>query len=205
MMKRLVLLICIIFFSTTCSSLLSAQNEKQDSYRPAKEHGYFSSENWCHDQTTISFSESAKHRAYLSGIRIIFEPQFGTLVQFGDNKFKVDDLIDLPKIGFETNIYKGWMAFQFGVLYPSSIKYDEDSPIVKNQCLITGNDVVDVEIGGTIGLSFIDGIIACGIASVRLEERDFRDSYTGDFIKNFIYFNVQPAAVIRGLIKNLRQ
>jgi len=170
----------------------------------AKEYGYFSSENWCEDQTTIVFSKNSLHKNYFSGLRLIFEPQFGVLFQNGDNRFKGESIDDLPRFGVETNLYKAWISVQAGLLYPSTIEFEEKSPIVEKHELKYGGNIVGIDYGYSMGFSFLDGIIAIGYGYVKYDKRLFSSSYQGNFKGNFWYFNIQPATLVRSLVKNLK-
>ena len=48
----------------------------------------YGTENWCKDATTLCWADDEKQAKAFSGLRFVFEPQLGVLVQVGDNKFE---------------------------------------------------------------------------------------------------------------------
>lgn len=204
--STLVVYVCLIhicLLTTTTEAEEQRENSKNKDKEPeisttAKKYGYFSSQNWCADETTVTFN---KDRDLLSGLRFIFEPNFGTLIQFGENEF--DDTIfpNLSKFALETNVHKGWAAFQFGVVSPSTIKFDTASPNVKNKDLVSPEGTTKVKVGLTGGFSFIDGWLSVGIGCLWYKKSSFVDSYKGNHHDSFLFFNLQPVSLIRSTIK----
>lgn len=173
------------------------KNELSDA---AKEYGYFSSQNWCAGETTIPFN---KDRRSFSGVRLLFEPNFGFLVQRGKNEFDSKNFPNLSKFALETNIYKGWVALQLGFVSPSTIKFDPVSPVVKNKSLIDG-DAARVKWGLTGGLSFIDGWISMGVGGIWYHSSSFVDCYKGNPYDGFIFLNLQPVSLVQSTIRSIR-
>jgi hypothetical protein len=165
---------------------------------------FLSSADWVQDQTTISFGEKRKKKNCFSGIRIVLEPQLGVLLQNGKNQLEANTFDDLSKIAFETNLWKGWVSFQVGLIYPSTVGFDSKSDIVKNSHLQSGDAKVSINYGTTFGLTFIDGVISVGYGTVFLDSRDFVANYDGSTTKTFMYFNIQPATAIKDLIKTFK-
>ena len=166
----------------------------------AKLYGYFSSQNWCADATTVPID---KDRCYLSGIRLIFEPNFGFLFQRGKNEFDSTHFPNLSKIAFETNIHKGWAAVQLGLVAPSTIKFDPISPVIKEKSLING-DTVKVKGGITLGLSFLDGWISAGWGALSYNSSSYVDCYKGNYHDAFLFVNLQPVSLVKSTIKAIR-
>lgn len=147
---------------------------------------------------TIPFSNTTKTRPYLSGVRMIFEPQLGVVIQPGLNKVAVQQLHDIPKFAAETNIWQGWLSIQAGIIYPSTINFEDDSDILPY--LKTGT--VDINYGLSFGVTLLDGIIALGYGVIYFDRSDFSNNYDGRLTGNYWFFNVQPASLVRFGVKN---
>lgn len=168
---------------------------------------YLSTENWLKDATTIQFS-SPTSRNSLNGLRFIFEPQLGVLIQESDNRVIVENLTTLSKIGFETNLYKNIISFQILFISPSKVQLDEDSPLRKEGQTKDIEGKLNVDFGISAGLSFIDGILSIGFGGIFYDKRGFVSSITGDrgeYQNNFIYINIQPISAIKSLIKKIKE
>ncbi len=110
-MKRLILSIAIIafFFSAGFS----------------QHNNFLSTENWLKDATTFTFSKPADRKKFkhsFNGLRLIFEPQLGIVIQNGNDKFEARNFRSLDRIGLETNLYKGIVTFQGLFFYPSVVQ-----------------------------------------------------------------------------------
>ena len=149
--------VCLIYICLLTTTAAETGEEPEIS-NAAKEYGYFSSQNWCADDTTIAFDEN---RWGGSGLRFIFEPSFGTLFQTGENEFDETKFPNLSKFALETNVYEGWAAFQLGVVSPSTIKFDPISEAADHLADPMNKDV-KVTGGVTLGASLIDGWISVG-------------------------------------------
>lgn len=131
---------------------------------------------WCADATTVCWSDT---RSALAGFRLVFEPQLGVLVQSGDNKFESTNFNALEKIGVAFPLYGRQLGVQVLFIYPSTIQFDEQSPIrVSNAVLDDADGKVDVEWGLTIGVTVLDGVLSTGVGFLRYDRRDFRDPDT---------------------------
>lgn len=203
-MKTVNILIGIILLGF---SIMAQENNPpmvQETNPPVKP-APFSSENWANDQTTIDFGDKAKKRSYLSGVRIYNEPNFGLIIQRGLNKFKTDFLTDLPKVGVETNLYQGYVALQLGLIYPSGIKFVPESEVVVQNYLKSTENEVDVDYGTTIGLSFLDGILAIGVGTLYLDRFDYKSEYDGKTNERFWFVNIQLVNALKFGLKSTKK
>ena len=176
-------------------------NRKKSNYQTRRRNTViFSSQSWSADETTIPFKED---RSWISGLRLLFEPNFGFLFQRGKNEFDSKNFPNLSKFALETNIYKGWVAFQLGVVAPSTIKFDPVSPVVKNKSLTDG-DTVRVKGGFTLGFSFIQGWISMGGGGVWYHDSSFVDCYNGNKYDGFAFINLQPVSLVKSTIRAIR-
>lgn len=160
---------------------------------------------WCRDATTICWSET---RAMFAGIRFVFEPQLGVLIQNGEDKFDNANFRALEKVGVATTLAGRWIGLQALFIYPSAVQFDEQSPSRTNGRVVDAEGKVDVEWGGTVGVTFLDGIISVGIGMLRYDERDFVGSQGLDrstFRDSFTYVNFQAVEAIKGAIKSFRK
>lgn len=161
---------------------------------------------WCKDATTVCWSDSKTQRAF-SGLRFVFEPQLGVLIQNGDNKFDNTNFRSLEKIGLATNLIGRWVGLQSLFIYPSSIQFDEQSPVrVAQQLADKSEGKVDVEWGMTFGATALDGVLSIGFGFLRYDRRDFLAEAAADKSvtrDSFFYFNVQAVEAIKGAIKTL--
>lgn len=160
---------------------------------------------WCNDATTICWNTTGRKYAF-TGLRFVFEPQLGVLIQNGDNKFDNTNFKSLEKIGLATNLAGRWVGLQALFIYPSSIQFDEQSPLRVNNELAADTGKVDVEWGGTVGFTFLDGILSLGMGYLHYDKRDFKASATrqkSDARDSFIYFNVQAVETIKTAVKQL--
>ena len=187
--------------SETQKSETQKEDKNEERSNIAEKYGYFSSQHWSADQTTVTFD---KDRVCVSGLRFIFEPNFGSLLQMGENEFDDKNFVNLSKFALETNLFKGWVALQFGVVSPSTIKFDPASPIVKQKSLVGSGDTVKVRGGLTVGFSFLDGWIVTGLGGLSYNKNNFVDCYKGNYHDGFIFLNLQPVSLIRSAIKAIR-
>jgi hypothetical protein len=157
---------------------------------------------WCKDATTMCWSQT---RRAFSGIRFVFEPQLGVLVQSGDNKFESTNFKALEKIGVATTLYGRQLGFQTLFIYPSTIAFDEQSPVRIDKNVLDEQDgKVDVEWGMTFGITVLDGIVSTGYGFLHYDRRDFKNPSTlrsGVFGDSFFYFNIQAIEALKGAIK----
>lgn len=160
----------------------------------------FSSESWCEDQMTIVFSEKTRKRNFFSGIRIVFEPQISGIIQRGD-KIDAKSIQLAPKFGIETNLWRGIMSLQLGIIYANTIKFEESSGVVTGGYLKGNTNEVDMDYGFNVGLALFDGIFAIGYGKLYLDPNDFVDNYDGSTDKKFIFVTFQPISSIRAWVK----
>lgn len=150
-------------------------------------------------------SAMAKPNNYpFAGLRLLFEPQFGTIFQTNTNRLDKSSIAAMPKFGLETNVWGGWVTLQTFVIFPiPSVSYDSQSPI-NNQGLLVGK-TVNVDFGVGWGLSFLDGIFAIGWATLHTDPRGYNTtlpSYTKNLLVNpYIYFNIQTISAVRKILK----
>lgn len=169
-----------------------------------------SAENWLKDAMTITFSKP-EHRAKLkhsfNGLRIIFEPQLGTLLQTSEDSFEAKNFQSLQRIGLETNIYKGFITLQGLFFYPSTVELGEENTLRAGNFMLDPNGRVIVDFGLGAGLSFFDGTVAVGYGGLFYDEKDFRGILDrrerAPLEDNFFYLNIQPISMIKAAIKNL--
>lgn len=209
-MKRIlasVLAGCLVsvFASSTLAQQTSISEKKDTASVVQPKPDLFSTGSWCSDQMTLAFNERSKERPFLSGIRFILEPQFGFVVQPDIKRVEVQNLIDLPKFALEFNLWQGWVAFQGGVIYPSTIKFDKDSEIVIGKNLKSNEHTVDVKYGLTFGLTFLDGSLAIGRGVLYFDSLDFAATYQGSHDLGFLFVNIQPASIMRTVFKNTKK
>jgi hypothetical protein len=163
---------------------------------------------WCEDATTVCITGRESRMAF-SGLRFVFEPQLGVLIQNGDNKFDNTNFRSLEKIGLATNLVGRWVGLQTLFVYPSSIQFDEQSPLRVNKQLVDGTDgKVDVEWGMTIGLTAVDGVLSLGFGFLNYDQRDFTESARADKSNardSFFYVNIQAVEALKGAIKTFRR
>lgn len=157
---------------------------------------------WCKDATTMCWNET---RRALAGIRFVFEPQLGVLVQQGDNKFESTNFKALEKIGIATPLYGRQLGAQFLFIYPSTVAFDAQSPVRVNKQLLDEEGKVDVEWGFTLGATVLDGVLSTGFGVLHYDRRDFKapeslnKSVFGD---TFFYFNIQAIEALKSAIKS---
>lgn len=160
---------------------------------------------WCKDATTICWADDEKTSKGFSGLRFVFEPQLGVLVQAGDNKFVNANFKSLEKVGVATNLWGSNLGLQSLFIYPSAIQFDEQSPVrVDGNLLDAENGKIDVEWGATIGITLVDGVLSTGWGFRKYDRRDFKNFSTlpdSTFRDSFFYFNVQAIEAVKGAIK----
>ena len=171
----------------------------------------FSSQNWIKDGTTISFGDPGQKTGYwqhgLNGLRIVYEPQLGIVLQNTPNRFDNKVFLSLSKIGFELNVYDGWVSIQLLGIAPSSIQFDEQSPLRINGNTVDSTGKVNIDYGGAFGLSLFDGMISLGFGGIFYDRRDFIDVQNmpiSIYQNNFVYLNLQPISLVKAAIKNFQ-
>jgi|GEM_PF-4893347 hypothetical protein len=140
----------------------------------------------------------------LAGLRLIFEPQFGTIFQTNTNRLDKNSVAVMPKFGLETNIWGGWITLQSFIIFPvPSVSYDSQSPILK-QSVLVGN-TVNVDYGLGYGFSFLDGIFAIGLVTLHIDPRGFDTNSTafkeGLLQNQYYYFSIQTISAVRKILK----
>lgn len=178
---------------------------------------------WCNDPLTLTFSnkifkldDSGQRilntrnkfwRNRINGVRFIFEPNFGPLLNQKDNKITLESFASIPKIGLETNLHKSWLGLQGIIFYPGIIEFDEQSPIktsLRDQPEEDELTAVDVDFGWAIGLTLFDGVLVVGYGKLDYDDRDFLPNTINSFKKDaFFYINLQPIASVRKAIAAL--
>lgn len=163
---------------------------------------------WCEDATTICWEKGTRKSAF-NGLRFVFEPQLGVLIQHGDNKFDNANFKALEKIGLATNLAGRWVGLQALFIYPSSLQFDDQSPVRVNGGLVDSDTgKVDVEWGATLGVTLLDGVLSVGAGWLHYDRRDFKNPDTrekSDFRDTFVYFNVQAVETIKTAMKTLKK
>lgn len=198
-MKRLLLIILIIILFQETVFCLSFYQKKEAPLT-------LSTINWLKDDLTISFITSDKPeseiRSYLSGIRFLFEPQFGYIFQGSNlNTIDIKSIQAIPKFGFESNIFESWASLQLLLVPSSSIQLDEKSDIIKRNLLNYPNKTVTLNWGFGIGLSLFDGIFTFGYMNFQYDQRDFKSRDATLKSSGFMYVNFQLVSTIRSIIK----
>lgn len=162
---------------------------------------------WLKDATTLVLkkpSEKKGLRNSFNGLRLIFEPQLGILIQDGADRFKADQLRSLERFGFETNLVSGDIAFHAMFIPPSFIEFEIGSPLLTNGNVIDPKGKVRVDYGVAFGLSFLDSMFALGFGGIFYDQRDFQNTAgkKGEFQDNFWYVNFQPISAIKAYLKS---
>lgn len=212
-MRSAILVLGVAMFTIPGLELAGQQNEEAAGEAPPDVQEAenqtgprdLSSAGWCLDATTYCWDASRS----LAGLRLVFEPQLGVLFQSGNDKFEDANFRSLEKIGLETNLIEGLIGLQGMLIYPSTLKFQQDSPLLEKGFIKDEeNGQVRVEVGFSFGVTFLDGILAVGYGWVNYDERDFINvdqitSTTSDspFLDGFFYFNVQPIAAIKSALK----
>lgn len=143
----------------------------------------------------------------LNGLRIVYEPQIGVLLQTLENRFENKPFLNLNKIGFEVNLYDGWISIQLLGIAPGNIQFDDKSPLRINKNTIDTTGKVNVDYGGAVGLSIFDGMISVGFGGIFYDRRDFvnvQNMSKSIFQNNFVYLNLQPVSLVKAAIKNFQ-
>jgi len=175
----------------------------------AQETGLLSTDKWLNDATTITFSTPDERKTWknsFNGLRFIFEPQLGTVMQSDENSFEAQNFGSLERIGLETNIYKGAIALQGLFFYSSEVQLAEENTLRINNSLNDPSGRVNVDYGVALGFSLFDGVVAVGYGSLFYDKKDFR----GDFSQRdnpklnngFWYINIQTISLVKTAIKN---
>lgn len=160
---------------------------------------------WCDDATTVCWTVD---RSWLSGVRFVFEPQLGVLVQSGKNRFDSTNLKALEKIGLATTLWGKQVGLQLLFIYPSTVQFDAQSPVrVNKQLLDAEAGKVDVDWGLTFGLTLIDGVLSTGVGILRYDPRDFINVPANEksiYRDTFFYLNIQVVEALKSAIKKSR-
>lgn len=160
----------------------------------------FSAESWCNDSGTLCWADGSAQRS-LNGVRFIGEPNLGTVIQGDDNRFESKLLNGLIQAGIEVNAFEGFVSLQATLIPPGSIQLDEDSPLVTSGRLADPERRMKVDIGGTFGISLLDGILALGYGHLRYDTRRIPDVQESEQGAGFWYVQLQPLSAIRVAIK----
>ena len=176
----------------------------------AQETALLSTDQWLNDATTITFSTPDDRKRWknsFNGLRLIFEPQLGTVMQNDEDGFDAQNFGALERIGLETNIYKGGIALQGLFFYSSEVQLTEENVLRTNNLTLHPGGQVNVDYGVALGFSFFDGIVAVGYGSLFYDQRDFRGDFsqrdTPKFNNGFWYINIQTISFAKTAIKNL--
>jgi hypothetical protein len=176
----------------------------------AQEKALLSTDKWLNDATTITFSTPDERKSWknsFNGLRFIFEPQLGTVMQNDEDRFEAQNFGSLERIGLETNIYKGAIALQGLFFYSSQVQLAEENALRANNWLINPSGRVNVDYGIAAGISLFDGVIAIGYGSLFFDKRDFRGDFsqrnTPKLNNGFWYVNIQTISLVKTAIKNL--
>ena len=176
----------------------------------AQEKALLSTGKWLNDATTITFSTPDERKSWknsFNGLRFIFEPQLGTVMQNDEDRFEAQNFGSLERIGLETNIYKGAIALQGLFFYSSQVQLAEENALRANNWLINPSGRVNVDYGIAAGISLFDGVIAIGYGSLFFDKRDFRGDFsqrnTLKLNNGFWYVNIQTISLVKTAIKNL--
>jgi len=113
-----------------------------------------STEDWLKDATTIPLDDADERKVFansFNGLRIIFEPQLGTIIQSGNDRFISENFEALERIGIETNLFKGYVSLQTLFIYPSVVELDEQSLLRQNGNVIDPNGKIKVDYGFAVG------------------------------------------------------
>lgn len=161
-----------------------------------------SSAGWCLDDATICWNPNSKA---LSGVRFIFEPAIGVPIQSGPNHLNLG-ATTFSGIGTEFNLANAWVSAQIQLLLPFSAAFDDKSAV--SSVINTTDKTVTVNYGIAYGFSFIDGVVAVGLAHLFFDTRDFTLATppapdTNISGKTFVYVNLQPASTARAVLKRI--
>lgn len=201
--------------STILLSLLylciHAQEKKSNSDSiTTKKPSHFTTQYWLQDLTTIPIREGNKRFPNtFNGVRLLFEPQFGNVFQTVDNRIVTNDYNGLLKFGCETNLLMGYVSLQGLLIFPTTVQFDELGMIRADQHIKDPTGRVSVDYGAGVGLSFFDGVIAVGYASLFFDKRNFTNMgdiprTTFNYQTNFFYFAIQPVSAIKTVIQNIK-
>ncbi len=175
-----------------------------------QETALLSTDNWLNDATTITFSKPEERKRWknsFNGLRLIFEPQLGTVMQNDEDSFEAQNFGSLERIGLETNIYKGGIALQGLFFYSSEVQLAEENTLRTNNWLNDPSGRVNVDYGVALGFSLFDGVVALGYGSLFYDQRDFRGDFsqrnTSKLNNGFWYVNIQTISFVKTAIKNL--
>lgn len=93
----------------------------------------FSTSNWCLDSGTACWADSDTDnwffRNAFSGIRLSADINLSYIIERGSNRFVADNISSLGKIGFQVNLFKGWVSFQSFLIVPGTLSLDSYSPL----------------------------------------------------------------------------
>jgi hypothetical protein len=156
-------------------------------------------------------------------VRIIADFDVRFLFQRGGNRFVQTGFLSLPKLAFEVNLYKSWVALQFAIRGPGEIEIDSLS--ATRQVMKSERGIIPSDIGLSAGLSFLDSSVAllvgrmeydrryfkvarCTPAEMQREEERRKESFARatcllprDEHDSYIYLTFQPLSAIRSGIK----
>lgn len=184
----------------------------------------FPTSRWCEDSGTACWSNPAR-RDWLNGVRIIADFDVRFLFQRGAGRFTQSRFLSLPKLAFEVNLYRSWVAFQFAIRGPGQIEIDSLSP-TRNR-MVNRAGIIPSDISLAAGFSFFDSSVAlmggwmaydrrhftvgrCGVHEAH-QEKQRRLTGSGTVTANcllppderdtYIYLTFQPISAVRSGIK----
>lgn len=158
----------------------------------------FTTRDWCADSGTICWSRSL---IGVAGLRIIGEPNFGTIFSGGGDRVEPDGFGSLAVFGLETNLVGAWLALQVSAITPGKMRFDEQSEVVTQGRLVDSERTVDLDYGIAVGLSLLDGVLVVGAGHLNFDERDFRNPVDSDLSERYVYLNFQPISTARAVFK----
>jgi hypothetical protein len=157
---------------------------------------------WCKSVATFC---RTKHRGSFNGIRLVAEPNLGTVVQAGDNQIDVSGFSGLPLLGVATDLKGHWVGLQLHVVSAATVTLDANASAVTEGRLLDAVDrKVKVEFGIGAGFTFIDGAVALGYTWLFFDGASFvpATAATGPNprTKGSFYFALQPVSIVQKAI-----
>ncbi|MFL5384437.1 MAG: hypothetical protein ACJ8GN_18095 [Longimicrobiaceae bacterium] len=142
--------------------------EAQNNREPFRDP--FPASRWCEDSGTACW-RSPDESDWFNGIRIIADFDVRFLFQRGRNRFVQTGFLSLPKLAFEVNLYKSWVAFQIAIRGPGEIEIDSLSA---TRGVVRGNrGIIPSDIGLSAGFSFLDSSVALLFGRMVYDRRYF--------------------------------
>lgn len=167
---------------------------------------------WCDGGFTWC---TKQRRPIFNGIRLIAEPQLGTLFQTGDDKLELDKPGSIQMVGFATDLKGRFLGLQTHVVFPGEVNFTPESSVVRVNAegkngLVRGGRTVHVEFGLGLGLTVFDGSFAFGVSFLNLDSNDFlnpktKENPTGVRTHNTSFFlALQPITAGRALVNAIK-